>query len=64
MDVKDYISEAHRQLNNKYDFKKLNKYPTTTNVKLLDGEKKEKLLKEKIADCLKVSKPKTLKFYM
>ena len=34
MNVKDYINEAHRQLNNKDDYKILNKDPTTTNAKL------------------------------
>ena len=68
MDVKDYINETHRQLNNKDHYKMLNKDPTITNAKLandtIQGFKKEKLLKEKIADGLKVSHPKTPKFYM
>ena len=46
----------------------MNKDPTTTNVKLVNDTiqrfKKEKLLKEKIADGLEVSNPKTPKFYM
>ena len=65
MDVKDYINEAHRQLNNKNHYKTLNKDPTTTNAKLVNDTiqrfKKEKLHKEKIADGLKVSNPKKLK---
>ena len=64
MDVKDYINEAHRQLNNKIDYKILNKDSTTTNAKLVNDTiqrfKKEKLHKEKIADGLKVSNPKKL----
>ena len=68
MDVKDYINEAHCQLNNKGHCKILNKDPTAANAKLLNDTikrfKKEKLLKEKIADGLKVSNPKTPKFYM
>ena len=68
MDVKNYINEAHRQLNNKDHYKILNKDPTTTNTKLVNDTiqrfKKEKLLGEKIADDLKVSNPKTPKFYM
>ena len=68
MDVKNYINEAHRQLNNKDHYKILNKDPTTTNAKLVNDTiqrfKKEKLLGEKIADDLKVSNPKTPKFYM
>ena len=68
MDVKDYVIEAHRQLNNKDDYKILNKDPTTANAKLVNDTiqrfKKEKLLKEKITDGLKVSNAKTPKFYM
>ena len=66
--IKDYISEAHHQLNNKHHYKILNKDPTKTNAKLVNNTiqklKKEKLLKEKTADGLKVSNPKTPKFYM
>ena len=36
MDVKDYINEAHRQLNNKGHYKISNKDPTTTNAKLVN----------------------------
>ena len=66
MDVKYYINEAHRQLNSKDHCKILNKDPTTNNAKLVKDAiqrfKKEKLLKEKIADGLKVSNSKTTKF--
>ena len=66
MDVKDCISEAHRQLNNKDHYKILNNDPTATNAKFVNYTiqrfKKEKLPKEKIADGLKVSNPKTPKF--
>ena len=52
MDVKKYINEAHRQLNNKDHYKILNKDPTTTNAKLVNDTiqrfKKEKLLKKKL----------------
>ena len=66
MDVKDYLNEAHHQLNNKDHYKILNKDPTTTNAKLakdtIQRFKKVKLLKEKIADDLKDSfKPKNSK---
>ena len=68
IDVKDYINEAHRQLNNKDHYKILNKDPTTTNAKLVNDTiqrfKKEKLLKKKIPDGLKVPNQKTPKFYM
>ena len=68
MGVKHYVDEAHSQLNYKDHYKKLNKDPATTNAKLVDDTiqrfKKAKLLKEKIADRLKVSNPKTPEFYM
>ena len=64
-DVKDYINEAHRQSNNKNHYKIIT---TATNAKLVNDTiqrfKKEKLLKEKIADSLKVSSPKSPKFYI
>ena len=51
MNEKYYINEAHRQLNNKNHYKKINKDPTTTTAKLVKDTvqrfKKEKLLKEK-----------------
>ena len=63
--LKYYINQAHRQLNNKDHYKKMNKDHTTTNAKLVNGTiqrlKKERLLKEKIANGLKVSNPKTPK---
>ena len=71
MDVKDYINEAHRQLNNKFVFiviffyKKLNKVPTTTNAKLVNyptqSFKKEKSLKEKNCRRLESVKPQNSK---
>ena len=68
IDVKDYINEVHRQSNNKNHYKILNKDPTATNAKLVNDTiqrfKKKKLLKEKIADSLKVSSPNTPKFYV
>ena len=36
MDLKNYISEAHRQLNNKDHYKKLNEDATTTNANLVN----------------------------
>ena len=66
MDVRDYINEAYRQLNNRDHCKILNKNPTKTNQKLVNDTiqrvKKEKLLKEKIADGLKVPNRKTPKY--
>ena len=68
MDVKDYINEANRSLNNKNDYQILNKDFRTTNVKLVNDTiqrfKKEKLLKGTVADSLRVSNPKTPKLYM
>ena len=71
MDIKDHTNEVHRQLNSKDHYEILNKdpkRPTTTNAKLVNDTiqrfRKEKLLKEKIADGLKVSNLKTPKFYM
>ena len=68
MDVKDYVNEAHPQLNNKDHYKKLNKDLAITNAKLVGDTiqrfKNAKLLREKIADRLKVSNPRTPKFYM
>ena len=62
MDVKDYISKAHRQLNNKDHYKILHNNPTTTNANLVNDTmqrfKNEKLRKEKIADGLKCESQK------
>ena len=69
MDVRDYINEAYRQLNSRDHCKILNKNPTKTNPKLVNDNaignlksQKEKLLKEKIADGLKVPNRKTPKY--
>ena len=66
MDVKDYINESHQP--NRDHYKILNKDPTTTNAKLINETiqrlKNEKLLNKTIADDLRVSNPKTSKFYM
>ena len=52
MYVKDYINAAHRQLNNKYHYKNLNKDPTKTKSKLvkyiIQRFKKEKLFKKQM----------------
>ena len=68
MDVKDYINVAHCQLKKQDLDTELNKDPTRTNARLVNNTiqrfKEEKLLKEKIADSLKVSNLKTPKFYM
>ena len=36
MDVKDYIKEAQRQLNNTGNYRKLQEDPTPTNMKLVN----------------------------
>ena len=56
MDVKDYIKEAERQLNNTENHRKLQEDPTKN--------KKQKLINEKVAEGLKRNDPKTPKFYL
>ena len=68
MDVKDYIKETERQLNNTENFKKLQEDPTATNMKLVNDAierfKKQKLINEKVAEGLKRNDPKTPTFYL
>ena len=68
MDVKDYIKEAARQLNNTENYRKLQEDPTATNMKLVNDTierfKKQKLINEKVAEGLKRNDPKTPKFYL
>ena len=68
MDVKDYIKEAERQLNNTENYRKLREDPTATNMKLVNDTierfKKQKLINEKVAEGLKRNEPKTPKFYL
>ena len=68
VDVKDYIKEAERQLNNTENYRKLQEDPTATNMKLLNDTierfKKQKLINEKVAEGLKRNDPKTAKFYL
>ena len=56
VDVKDYIKEAERQLNNTENYRKLQEDPTKN--------KKQKLINEKVAEGLKRNDPKTPKFYL
>ena len=68
VDVKDYIKEAERQLNNTENYRKFQEDPTATNMKLVNDTierfKKQKLINEKVAEGLKRNDPKTPKFYL
>ena len=68
MDVKDYISEAERQLNNTENYWKLQEDLAATNMELVNATKerlkKQKLRNEKGAERLKRNDPKTPKFYL
>ena len=68
VDVKDYIKEAERQLNNTEKYRKRQEDPTATNIKLVNDTierfKKQKLINEKVAEGLKRNDPKTPKFYL
>ena len=68
VDVKDYIKEPERQLNNSENYRKLQEDPTATNMKLVNDTierfKKQKLINEKVAEGLKRNDPKTPKFYL
>ena len=68
VDVKDYIKEAERQLNNTENYRKLQEDPTATNMKLVNDTierfKKQKLINEKVAEGLKRNDSKTAKFYL
>ena len=68
VDVKDYLKEAERQLNNTENYRKLQEDPTATNMKLVNDTierfKKQKLINEKVAEGLKRNGSKTLKAYL
>ena len=67
-DMDDYIKEAARQLNDKGNYHILPQDPTLVNNSLvnqaIDRCKKEKLITHKIADRLKTSDPRTLRFHI
>ena len=67
VDVKDYIKEAERQLNNTENYRKRQEDLAATNMKLVNDTierlKKQKLINEKYAEGLKRNDPKTPKFY-
>ena len=67
-DVKNYVKEAMRQLNDRSFYKRLNHNPTSEHAALvanaIDGLKQKELLDEKIAENLKPTSPKTPKLYL
>ena len=67
LDVKDYIAEAVRQLNDIHSFEKLDCDPISTYNEIInnaiDNLLKVNELPEKVAQSLKNDKPKTPKFY-
>ena len=66
-DVNDYIQEAEQQLNNKEDYREVSYKPTETWEKLIDQTidrfKRQQLLKENVADELKMENSRTSEFY-
>ena len=68
VDVKDYIKQAERHINNTKNYRKLQEDPTATNMKFVKNTierfKKQKLINEKVADGLKRNDPKTPKLYL
>ena len=68
VDLKDYIKQAERQLNNTKNYSILPEDPAATNMKLVNDTierfKKQKLINEKVADGLKRNDPKTPKLYL
>ena len=67
LDVKDYITEAIRQLNDIHSYEKLDCDPTSTYNEIInnaiDNLLKVNKLPEKVAQSLKNDKLKTPKFY-
>ena len=68
MDTDRYSKEANQQLSDKASYKKLTQDPTLQHEKMVNQTRKtyknEKLLPKKTADGLKVSNPKTPRFYI
>ena len=67
MDTDSYAKEANRQLSDKASYKQSTQDPTLQHNRMVNQRierfKNEKLLPQKLADGLKVTKPKTPKFY-
>ena len=68
MDTDSYIKEANRQLSDKASYKQLTQDPTLQHNRMVNQTierfKNEKLLPQKVVDRLKVTNPKTPKFYI
>ena len=68
MDADSYIKEANQQLSDKASYKLLTQDPKLQHDRMVNQTiqrfKNEKLLPEKIADGLKITNPKTQKFYI
>ena len=67
-DVKDYIKEAMKQLNDTNFYRVLPTNPTSTHCELInstiDGFKESKQLQNKLAEGLKTTEPRTPRFYL
>ena len=68
IDTDSYINEANRQLSDKASYKKLAQDVTLQHNRMVNQTieriKNEKLLRQETADGLKVTNPKTAKFYI
>ena len=68
MDTDSYIKEANWQLSDKASYKQLTQDPTLQRNRMVNQAiekiKNEKLLPQKVADGVKVTNPKTPKFYI
>ena len=67
MDVKDYVEEYERQLNNTGNYNCLQKGPTATNNELVHSVikifEKERSFRKNIAEGLKINSPRIPRFY-
>ena len=67
MDVKDYVEECERQLNNTGNYNRLQKGPTATNKKLVHSVIKRfetvKLFRKNITEGLKIYSSRNSGFY-
>ena len=67
MDVKDYVEECERQLNNTGNYNRLQKGPTATNNELVHSVIKRfetvTLFRKNITEGLKINSPRNPRFY-
>ena len=67
-DVKDYIKESERQINNSEQYKHLENDPTTENNatanKVITRFKNDKFISSNVSDGLKLESPRTSHFYI